>query len=324
MAATEPRGERDGHGRGEVGAAEVVDVVVLGDDEALPLAVRVGSTVPVELQEDGRRSSESSVTYVFGTSIGRGSSPGARCQNLPRPGPVGNVGDDVELLSGRLERPLEREVVASSRRPAGAAHRARAGTAAVRPGSDARAAAPPPPRSERAARRRAGPEPFIVATYCETRARSSGRSRGSRRRARARGEIGRRRRARARARPGRRASAFTTSASTSAVGAMAVRDATRSPRRAGSRAWRSAERRPGSMPSSSTSARASGVGLERLGLTSRAVERRASAGYADPLAQRVLGDERLELGDDLRRHARARSRRRSAPPARRAGAPRAA
>ena len=35
-----------------------------------------------------RRSSDSSVAYVFGTSIGRGSSPGARCQNFPRYGPV--------------------------------------------------------------------------------------------------------------------------------------------------------------------------------------------------------------------------------------------
>ena len=35
-----------------------------------------------------RRSSDSSVAYVFGTSIAHGSCPGARCQNFPRNGPV--------------------------------------------------------------------------------------------------------------------------------------------------------------------------------------------------------------------------------------------
>ena len=64
------------------------------------------------------------------------------------------------------------------------------------------------------------------------------------------------------------------------------------------------------------------VGLERLRLASRAVEGLHQQ-LAWPLAQRLLGDERLELGDDVRRGVRARRRRRSAPRARRGAAPRA-
>ena len=41
------------------------------------------------------------------------------------------------------------------------------------------------------------------------------------------------------------------------------------------------------------------VDLERLGLAARAVEREHLLA-AQPLAQRVLGDERLELGDERR------------------------
>ena len=53
------------------------------------------------------------------------------------------------------------------------------------------------------------------------------------------------------------------------------------------------------MPSSSTSVAARGlVGVERLGLASRAVEREHQLA-AQPLAQRVLGDQRLELADQL-------------------------
>ena len=58
-----------------------------------------------------RRSRSSSVAYVFGTSIGRGGSPGGRCQKRPRCGSGCDVGDDVELLAGLLEGAFEREVV---------------------------------------------------------------------------------------------------------------------------------------------------------------------------------------------------------------------
>ena len=65
------------------------------------------------------------------------------------------------------------------------------------------------------------------------------------------------------------------------------------------------------------------VGLERLGLASRAVVGLHQQ-LAGPLAQRLLGDERLELARRCRRGVRARRRRRSAPRARPAAAPRAA
>ena len=53
------------------------------------------------------------------------------------------------------------------------------------------------------------------------------------------------------------------------------------------------------MPSSSTSVAARRpVGLERLRLAARAVQREHQLA-AQPLAQRVLGDERLELADEL-------------------------
>ncbi len=48
---------------------------------------------------------------MFGTSIGRGGSPGGRCQKRPRCVPGGDVRDDVELLARLLERLLEGEVV---------------------------------------------------------------------------------------------------------------------------------------------------------------------------------------------------------------------
>ena len=52
MAPPQPRGERDRDDRGELGAAEVVDVVVLGDDEALPLALRERVDGAVQLEQD--------------------------------------------------------------------------------------------------------------------------------------------------------------------------------------------------------------------------------------------------------------------------------
>ena len=54
------------------------------------------------------------------------------------------------------------------------------------------------------------------------------------------------------------------------------------------------------MPELSTSAVAAGpVDLERVGLAARAVEREHQLA-AQPLAQRVLVDERFELADELR------------------------
>ena len=52
MAAAEPGGERDRDDRGQLRAAEVVDVVVLGDDEALPLALGQRVDGAVQLEQD--------------------------------------------------------------------------------------------------------------------------------------------------------------------------------------------------------------------------------------------------------------------------------
>ena len=52
MAPPELGGERYRNDRGELRAPEVVDVVVLGDDEALPLALGQRVDRAVELQEN--------------------------------------------------------------------------------------------------------------------------------------------------------------------------------------------------------------------------------------------------------------------------------
>ena len=80
--------------------------------------------------------------------------------------------------------------------------------------------------------------------------------------------------------------------------------------------------RPGSMPSSSDRARARvAVGLERLGLAAAAVEGEHQLA-AEPLAERMLGHERLELAHQLgvaprrgRPRSAARARPGAAPPA---------
>ena len=52
VAAAESRGEGDGNSRCDVGAAEVVDVVVLRDHEALPLPLRERIDRAVQLEQD--------------------------------------------------------------------------------------------------------------------------------------------------------------------------------------------------------------------------------------------------------------------------------
>ena len=134
-----------------------------------------GSTAPWSLRMIVRRSSESSVAYVFGTSIGRGGSPGGRCQKRPRCGPGGDVGDDVDLLARLLERALEREVVVRRhdelvRRAALAQERRQLGEETMeRAWLDRRLEA------ARAARRRAGPSP---ASSRRTARRARGRPAG--------------------------------------------------------------------------------------------------------------------------------------------------
>ena len=93
---------------------------------------------------------------------------------------------------------------------------------------------------------------------------------------------------------GLRASSGAAAASTGVAPAGAASDASWL-RMARCSSWSSA---PGSVPSSSTSVAAGrGVGLQRVGLPARAVEREQQLG-AEALAERVLGHELLELGHE--------------------------
>ena len=103
--------ERDRDDRGQLGAAEVVDVVVLGDDEALPLALGQRIDRAVELEEN-RPALERELGRVRVRDVDRPRRLAGR--SVPEPatmGPGGHVGHDVELLARILERALEREVV---------------------------------------------------------------------------------------------------------------------------------------------------------------------------------------------------------------------
>ena len=112
MASPEVRCERDGHGGHEIGASEVVDVVVLGDDEALPFAVGERVDSPVQLQQDGATIERE----LRGIRVGHVDRPGLLAgravPELAAVGAGGDVRDDVDLLAGGLERALDREVVA--------------------------------------------------------------------------------------------------------------------------------------------------------------------------------------------------------------------
>ena len=87
-------------------------------------------------------------------------------------------------------------------------------------------------------------------------------------------------------------------------------------------AWSCCSAGPGSIPSSSTSPAGVLVGLERVGLPARPVEREHQLA-AEPLAQRVLARPAPRARRRLGRCRRARARRRSAPRAPPAAAPRA-
>jgi hypothetical protein len=45
--------QRNGDGTGEIGLREIVDVVVFGDDEALPLTLWTAVDLSMELENDG-------------------------------------------------------------------------------------------------------------------------------------------------------------------------------------------------------------------------------------------------------------------------------
>ena len=111
MAAPQLRGERDRNDGGELGAAEVVDVVVLGDDEALPLALRERVDRAVQLEQD-RAPVERELGRVRVRDVDRARRLARRA--VPEAAavrPARHIGDDVDLLALVLERPLEGKVV---------------------------------------------------------------------------------------------------------------------------------------------------------------------------------------------------------------------
>ncbi len=159
------------------------------------------STAPRSLRRTVRRSSESSA-YVFGEVHRPWRLARRAVQEAPAVRSRGDVGDDVELLADVVERLLEREVVSSSSRSAGAARPAPAGAAAATRGSGAPGPARRQPRSARAARRRAARRPSSSSRTGTRRRGRVGRRAGSRTRWRGVARAPRSRPARA---PGRRA-----------------------------------------------------------------------------------------------------------------------
>src|SRR4029453_15230737 len=111
VAAAKPRRERDGNDGRQLRATEVVDVVVLGDDEALPLALGQRVDRAVELEDD-RASFEAE---LGGVRVGNVDRPrGLSGRAMPEATALRSGSDvrhDVDLLAGLLERALEREVV---------------------------------------------------------------------------------------------------------------------------------------------------------------------------------------------------------------------
>ena len=231
-----------------------------------------------------------------------------------------DVRDDVELLARVEERLLEGEVVARGddqlvRRAALAQKRRQRGEEAV---DRRRLRGRLEQRVQLVPER---PRPCIIATYCDTRVSSAASPGYAKRRASASASSPTSEPSTGTSRPA--SIAFRTSAKWSSAGAPTPAGAIETSWRriAPFSCWSAG---PGSIPSSSTSARrAALVDLERLGLPSRAVERQHQL-PAQPLAQRMLRDERLELARERRRGGRARARRRSAPRPSRAGALRAA
>src|SRR5262249_47114242 len=111
VAAAELRRQTDRYRPREVCATEVVDVVVLRDDEALPLALGVGVDRAPELQQHGA-ALQRKLRRVRVGDVDRAWRLAGRA--MPEPAAMGTgryVRDDVDLLPGLGERLLEREVV---------------------------------------------------------------------------------------------------------------------------------------------------------------------------------------------------------------------
>ena len=255
MAAAQPGGERDRHRGRELGAAEELDVVVLGRDEALPLPLRMRVDGAAELEQDGalvERELRVCVRHLHRPRrLARRPVP-----EPPLVRPARHVRDDVELLARLLERALEPEVVVRR-------HDQLVGDAAL---AQERRQRRKEPVDGLGLDRRL--EPIVQLVPEAARHRASSRRTGRRGRGRAGGRAGSRTpsraaprapptpRGRARARRGPRAAPSTISSSTlrgrlprSGAPGQIVASCRRI------RACSSCSRRPGSIPSSSTNAR---------------------------------------------------------------------
>ena len=112
VAPSQLRCERDRNGTGHVALREVVDVVVLGDDEAFPFTVRASINLAVQLQ-DHRALFERQLCRVRVRQVDQTPcSVRADVTELPAVRSGCDVRDDVELFAGVEKGCLERKVVA--------------------------------------------------------------------------------------------------------------------------------------------------------------------------------------------------------------------
>ena len=109
VAPAQPRSDCDGHDDGDLRLREVVDVVVLADDEALPLASGRAVDAAVDL-EDHRAPLERQVGVGVRHVDDRRGAVGPDVQELAAVPAQRDIGDDVEVLACLVERPLERVV----------------------------------------------------------------------------------------------------------------------------------------------------------------------------------------------------------------------
>src|SRR6266571_2802734 len=112
MATPELGCQRHGDGAGEIRLREIVDVVVLRDDEALPLTVWTAVNLSMELEDDGAPLQGK----LGGVGVRQIDEPATSLRRdvaeLASSRARRNVGDDVEFFTRFEERGLEREVVA--------------------------------------------------------------------------------------------------------------------------------------------------------------------------------------------------------------------
>ena len=171
MAAPEPRRERDREDDGDLGLGEVVDVVVLADDEALPLALGPPVDAAVDL-EDHRAALEREVGVGVRDVDERRVAVGGDVQELAAVPARARCRRRRRTPRRPPERALERVVEVRRddqlMRPAARSQQASELGQRV----DGRARARTRGRRARAARRTAARRPCVSATYSATWARS--------------------------------------------------------------------------------------------------------------------------------------------------------